>query len=122
MKTSAIHLLALAFLLALAAGCVAPPPQGLDRAVRAAHDRILEKYPDQSPENLRLKQVLPLDRTSATNRAYMVVFEDVSTIQVSTNAGARTRSVRTFDAHVAADGTVASAGESQHRSTGKAKP
>ncbi|MGD9782707.1 MAG: hypothetical protein AB7V14_11230 [Kiritimatiellia bacterium] len=105
-------------LLGLAAGCVAPP-QGIDRAVLAARRHLLETQPDASPETLRLKRVLPLDRASATNRAYLVVFEDVSSIQVSTNAGARTRSVLTYEAHVAADGAVASAGESRHVPTEK---
>lgn len=121
MKTTAIPFLVPAALLILAAGCVAPPPQGLDPAVIAAHNHLLQKYPDQSPENLRFKRILPLDLSSATNRAYMVVFEDVSSIQVSTNEGVRTRSVRTFDAHVDANGTITSAGESQHTSTGKAQ-
>lgn len=117
MKTAAACMLLL-----LAAGCVAPP-QGIDRAVFAAQRHLLETQPDAAPGNLRLKQVLPLDRSSATNRAYMVVFEDVASIQVSTHEGARTRSVRTFEAHVAADGTVTSAGQGQATSAaGKAQP
>ena len=100
--------------LILIAGCrTAGVPQGLDQATLAARAAIEQKYPDVPAGDLRLLSILPLSHTVATNRTYMVVFEQVSSIQVTTRDGARERTVRQLEAHVT-DGKVTSVGESRN--------
>ena len=115
-------------LLALSVGCHSPPPtsphpaerpQGLDRAVLSARESIQDKYPEADLANFRLRSIIALDRVSNTNRKCMVVFEDLQSIQVTTNDGRRTRSVQKVSAHVADDGRVTSVGESRGKSTGR---
>ena len=62
-----------------------------------------------------------LDRDCITGRTYLVEFEDISSIYVTTNEGGRTRSVRSVSAQVAPDGRVTSVNESATASIRKAR-
>ena len=95
------------------------PPLELDRAVVQARAAVEKKYPPPEPDAYRLSEILPLDRTSATSRVYMVVFEDRASIQVTTNDNVRQRKVRHLDAHVQSDGRITSVGESWNSSSGR---
>jgi hypothetical protein len=108
--------------LTLCIGCrTTEPAQGLDRGVASARAAIQQKFPAEHPDNLRLDSIILLDHSSNTGRACMVVFEDTASIQVTTNHGVRTRTARHIDAHVAADGSVASVDEGRSSATGRAK-
>ena len=102
-------------------GCQTAPSQGLDRAVFSARAGILRRFPDENLEHLRLKQISLLDRGSISGRTYRVEFEDVASIFVTTNEGARTRPARLVSAQVAPDGRVTGVNESAPSSIRKAR-
>ena len=117
---------ALLFPLLLAAGlllegCLTASTQGLDRAVLSARAGIRRRFPDENLEQLRLKQIVLMDRNCITGRTYLVEFEDVSSIYVTTNEGGRTRSVRSVSAQVAPDGRVTSVQENATASIRRAR-
>ena len=108
--------------LLLAGGCATTPPPGLDRAEVCARAAVLKRFPEDKPENLRLKQIERMDRNTLEGRTYMVEFEDVSSIHVASQSGIRSRSVRYVQVQVAPDGLVTSVTESTPSSIRKARP
>ena len=116
------NLLFLLSALFLAGGCATTPPPGLDRAEACARAAVLERFPEDKPENLRLKQIERMDRNTLAGRTYRVEFEDVSTIHVGSQSGIRSRSVRYVQVQVAPNGLVTSVTESSPSSVRKAKP
>ena len=105
----------------LACGCATTPPPGLDRAETNARIGVLKRFPDEPIENLRLKQIVLMDRDSITGRTYEVEFEDISTIHVGSQGGIRSRSVRYVQVQVAPSGLVTSVTESAPSPTRKDK-
>jgi hypothetical protein len=112
MKTGFILTL---FTAVMTCGCrhVGPPSRGLNRAVYLAREGVMGRYPDVTRERLRLDKIIALDKKGTSNDWYLVTFEDVKSIAVTTNGGQRYRSVRQLDAHVK-NGLVTRVGEGRN--------